>query len=203
MKPLTTALLVLFGMVINSSATADGTWYAGASLGTGEANEITFDDIDDGSALSGSTTNDDFGWKVFAGFSYSEYVAVEVAYVDLGEVSIKAESDGDGIAFDPGPVNASIGTSGLSLALVGSMPINDKFGFQAKLGYFAWSADETLSNVAFVPVSVSRDGSDPMFGLGAVYRPNDRYEIRLEYETFSDIEEVDGTLASLGFSVRF
>ena len=203
MKRIFGTVLLTLGLHLCSVAVADGDWYAGASLGIGEANEIGFEDIDDGSALSGSIDNDDFGWKIFGGYAYNEHVAIEFGYVDLGEVSINADSDGGGVAFDAGKVAASNGTTGFSLSVVGLMPINDRFGLHARIGYFTWKADQRLTNSAFQPVSAELEGSDPTFGLGATYKINDQFTIRGDYEKFTDIDEVDGSLLSLGLQFHF
>jgi OOP family OmpA-OmpF porin len=203
MKRIYGSVLLISVLDLCNVAAAEGDWYAGVSLGTAEANEIGFEDIDDGSALSGSIDDNDFGWKIFGGYAYNQYVAIEGAYVDLGEVSINAESDGGGVSFDPGPVTAAIKATGFSLSVIGFMPINERLGLHAKIGYFAWEADQSLSNSAFQPVSVEFDGSDPTFGVGATYEVNDRLAIRGEYEKYVDIDEVDGSLFSLGLQYAF
>ena len=197
--------LTIAGLICAASAPAlaDGHWYAGVSAGLAEANDIGFRDIDDGSALSSSVSNDDTGWKLFGGYAYNRYISLEFAYIDLGEVSIDATSDGNGVAFAPGSVKAAIESSGFSMAVVAAMPVNDKIELHAKLGYFAWSADQSLRNSAFDPVATSIDGSDPSIGLGASYRLSDKYSIRVEYEKFTDIDEVDGSLLSIGLSASF
>ena len=203
MKRIYGLVLLTAGLHLCSVAVADGDWYAGLSLGLGEANEIGFEDIDDGSALSGSIDDNDFGWKIYGGYAYNQYVAIEGGYVDLGEVSINAESDGDGVAYDAGQVTASIGTTGFSLSVLGLMPINDRLGLHARIGYFTWKADQRLNNSAFQPVSEDFEGSDPTFGVGAMYKLNDQTTIRVDYEKFADVEAVDGSLLSLGLQFHF
>jgi len=195
--------VLVFGLLANLPAAAEGHWYAGLSLGAGEANALSFEDIDDGSALSGSFDDQDFGWKLFGGYAYNDFVSIEGAWVDLGEIALNAQSDGNGSIFDPGAVTAKIDASGFVLSVVGHMPVNDRLDIFAKVGFFAWEATTTLSNAAFPTRSTDDDGSDPMFGIGAAYEFNDRVTIRGEYEKFSDIKDRDGSLFSLGISLGF
>ena len=57
----------------SSTAVAQGNFYVGVGGGQAEANELSFTDLDDGSGLSGSLDESDFGWKVFGGFKFSKY----------------------------------------------------------------------------------------------------------------------------------
>ena len=193
----------LFGIAVSSPAYADGNWYGGISVGRAEANEIGFEDIDDGSALSGTVSNNDTGWKIFGGYSYNDFVSLEFSYVDLGAVSIDAVSDGNGVAYAPGPVTAAIETTGFAMSVVASMPVSEQFRLHAKVGYYLWEADQSLSNSAFEPVSVKLDGTDPTVGVGASYRFAERFSVRGEYEKFTDIDNVDGSLLSLGLTMSF
>ena len=83
------------------------------------------------------------------------------------------------------------------------MPVSEKFGLYARAGFFAWEAKSRLENSAFPPTSGTFDGSDPTFGIGATYEFNDKFAIRGEYEKYTDIDTVDGSLASLGVTVSF
>jgi len=202
---LRTAALValIFASLACAPAQAQGNWYGGVSLGSAEANQIGFEQIDDGSALTGSIDENDFGWKLFAGYSYNRHVAIEFAYADLGQIQLSATSDGNGSLYDPGDVIARIDAQGFSLAVVGSMPAGERFDITAKVGYFVWKSKTSLFNPAVGTLSQDDDGSDPMIGIGARFKFSDRISLRGEYEHFSDIDDEDGSLLSLGFAYSF
>jgi OOP family OmpA-OmpF porin len=203
MKPYYGLVCVIVGLSLSCDVAAENFWYAGVSVGTAEASQIRLEDIDDGSALSGSTEDNDFGWKIFGGYAFNRFIAIETAYIDLGEVSIDAVSDGTGVVYAPGAVTASIATSGFSLSMVGSVPVSERIGLHAKLGVFVWEAKSQFNNAAFPPTSRTDDGSDFAYGIGASYTINDRFTIRGEYEIFTNTDTEDGLLASLGVTYAF
>ncbi len=103
---LSALLIVLVSISAIPAASAQTGWYFGVGGGEAEV-DLSLSDIDfDGSLISGSVDDSDTGTKFFAGFRFNENVAVEGAFVDLGEVSIDATSNGLGFFFFPGPVSA-------------------------------------------------------------------------------------------------
>jgi hypothetical protein len=84
-----------------------------------------------------------------------------------------------------------------------SLNRGDHFDITAKVGYFVWKSKTSLFNPAIGTLSQDDDGSDPMIGIGARYRFSDRISFRGEYEHFSDIDDEDGSLLSLGFAYSF
>ena len=121
----------------------------------------------------------DFAWKAFGGFQFSRNLAVEVAYIDLGDFKV---SDGqafqDGVAFD----------------LVARIPGNriDLFG---KAGIFFWTYD--------APTFIS-EGEDLTLGFGLNFKSADRrWAIRGEWERFFDIAGGDVDLLSASFIYKF
>ena len=164
---LSVLLIVLVSISAIPAASAQTGWYFGA--GTGEAEtDVALSDIDDGSLTSGSFDDSDTGTKFFAGFRFKENVAVEGAFVDLGEVSIDATSNGSGFLYVPGPVSAEADADGINIALVGIWSVGEKVDVIGKLGFFMWDSEVSISNGG-VTLSGDDDGSDPMFGFGVQF----------------------------------
>ncbi len=193
---LSVLLIVLVSISAIPAASAQTGWYFGAGIGEAET-DVALSDIDDGSLTSGSTDDSDTGTKFFAGFRFKENVAVEGAFVDLGEVSIDATSNGSGFLYVPGPVSAEADADGINIALVGIWPVGEKVDVIGKLGFFAWDADASASNSAFGSVSIDDDGTDPMFGVGGQFRVGKKVGIRVEFERFADVFDVDVDLLSV------
>ena len=194
-------LLVI--MSLASTAVAEGEFYVGGGGGQAEANELSFTDFDDGSGISGSLDESDSGWKVFAGYKFFEYFALELAYVDLGLVSFDATSDASGSVYAAGPVTGFVSASGPSASAIGIIPLGDRFDFLVKAGFMAWKADVSVSNSAFGTANSEEDGTELAFGLGAQFRFTDRFSVRAEWERFTSIIDRDGQLLSLSAQFSF
>ena len=125
----------------------------------------------------------DMGWKIFAGYDYSERVAFEVGYNSIGSFS----SD-----------TSKSEVTGFEFAALGKMPLNDQISLFGKAGLFRWEAKNTGD---------TRNATDLMFGGGADYKFNDNMSLRAEWERFNDIETQandtsDIDMISAGFTYR-
>lgn len=204
MRLCTKLMFVVSGLAFwAGTAAAQGDFYLGAGGGQAEANELSFTDFDDGSGIFGSFDDSDFGWKVFGGYKFFEYFAIELAYVDLGEVSFDATSDGSGSIYDPGPVTGTVTASGPVASAVAIIPAGERFEFLIKAGFMAWTADVSVSNTAFGTADTDDDGTDLAYGVGAQFLFNDRFAVRGEWERFTGIVDTDGQLLSLSAVFTF
>ena len=181
------ALILLFTAI--DARSAESGFYVGGSLGSA-AVEANVDDS--GIVLPDPPPvfdEDDFGWKIFAGYSIALgdafSLGLEGGYNDLGEPS--ASIADVPVSIDPTAWTV-FGTAGIDVGPIGI------FG---KYGLIDWDVDAFVDDIPF-----SDDGSDPAYGVGI--RANlGNLELRGEYEIFdvSDVEDV--TLLSLGFVYRF
>lgn len=149
--------------------------YIGGSLGTSSV-----DSFCDGQS---NCDDSDMGWKVFAGYDFSERIAFEVGYNSLGEMQSSTKKTK---------------VTGYELAAVGKMPLNDQIGLFGKAGLFRWEAKNDDGK---------RSAFDIMFGAGVDYKLNGNMSVRGEWERFNDIETKsnetsDIDMLSLGFTYR-
>jgi len=199
------------GMMLSAGAFA-GEFYLGGSVGnanvdvqaqTGaDVSDVLLSDL----GLSGTVTlssdsldDTDVGYKIFAGYAFDNYWAIEAKYGDFGtvsEVAVASVNVTDGIDTLVGTVTlgADLDLTGYGVDFVGSYPVSDTFSVFAKIGYFFYNADGTL-NLGFTGTdngvastfsdsgSEDDDGSDFSFGLGGDYRFNNM-AIRLEWERY-------------------
>lgn len=133
-------------------------WYLGAGIGISEIEDAGFDEIDT-------------GWKIFGGIPVNQYFAIEAAYMDFGN----PQEDFFGI-------KGEYEIWALGAWAKGILPVNPKFELFAKAGFFYWELDATRSLFGSTPVSVSDDGTDFAWGLGATFNASDKFSIQLEYE---------------------
>ena len=132
----------LFASVLalcNPTAEAKGI-YLGGSLGQGEARDLGLDSITDGSVLTGSTDGTDNGWKLFAGFKVSKIVNAEIGYLDYGQASFSATSDGTGTIYAAGPLDGLADTTAVSVSAMVVLPVG-RFKFFAKGGVARWRTE--------------------------------------------------------------
>jgi OOP family OmpA-OmpF porin len=193
-----TFLLASFLVVPSSLA---GGFYVGGSLGETSA-DLSLSDIDDGSTISGDVQDSDTRWKVFGGYNFLKFFAAEMSWVDLGEASIDAVSDGSGGIWDPGTVTTVGDADGFSVEAMGILPIGDKFEVFAEYGYYLWDASQAFSNTAIGDQSISDDGQDPTFGLGFGWNFPGPGQLRVEAERYQ-IDTMDIDMYSVGVSFGF
>lgn len=160
------ALLASAAFAISPAMADDAGFYVGAGIGDFSVEVDGFD---------GSDT----GYKVFGGYQFMRFFAVELEYIDGGTVE-----DG-GLEID---------VSGFNLSAMGILPVGERFSLFAKLGMIAWDAD--------APGIGSDSGEDLSWGIGGGYAFTDQFGMRLEYQGF-EIEDADGDMISLGASWQF
>ncbi len=121
MKRLTlTALATALGFGAAGSALAANGLYVGAGAG-----QASYDVCGELRGLGATSCDDeDTGWKVFGGYDFSENLAVEAAWVDLGEVSASAAGGA-----------ATVEVDGIVVDLKGTLPLNEAFGIFGKVGF--------------------------------------------------------------------
>ena len=174
--------LVFLGLAFGGAANADVTpgFYAGASLG--EAS-VEVDDV----GFDGSDTS----FKVFGGYTFNQYVALEAAYFDGGSAEER---------FGPGVVGVEL--SGLNASVVGRLPVSEAFTLFGKLGFTSYDAE--VSARLNGQTLVSEDGSDEdlSYGVGGEFGFSPTFGLRAEYEIV-DASGAEFNILSVGGFFRF
>jgi OOP family OmpA-OmpF porin len=129
----------------------------------------------------------DTAFKLFGGYMFNDYVGVEAAYLDMGQVSKTFGYDGGDFSLYSGEVTVDTELTGITVQLVGQYPI-------VPVDLFAKEyIDRDRS---------SFEGTNTVWGVGVRYN-FDRYAVRVEYEDF-DVSELDDlNIISLGVEYRF
>jgi OmpA-OmpF porin, OOP family len=100
-------------------------------------------------------------------------------------------------------------SSGVTAALVGSLPNGQNFGLMGKLGMFFWDANVNASSSVLGSGSDSSSGTDLTFGLGLKYDFSKTVGVRAEWERFMDVGDNNTTgqsdvdLLSVGVVFKF
>lgn len=172
--------------------------YGGFSVGQADVDESMVIPalIDPGGNVDGK----DGAFKLFGGYQFNRNVALEAAFVDLGDVSYSGNFTGTPPLT--GPVTGGrVQNSGLNLSAVGVLPLGQKFVLFAKAGMFLWYSEATDVTGGLATFS-EEDGSDLSLGLGASVALGQRVSLRAEWERF-DMSGVDVDLVTVGVAFRF
>lgn len=194
-----------FGMGVGSSLNRD--WNSG-----------TFRDVVSSQGLTPGFASDtptphlsNMGWQFYAGYKFSEYLAVEGGYVNFIDSSARIEI----------PANVNIGLINLSeqshawkLGGVGAFPVGGGVSLIGKLGANFWNSkikaiNTTPSSGGIPPEGLGetvfkreKNGVGVYYGLGVDWALADNFSLRAEVERF----KVDGGYTDLftgGFNFGF
>ena len=163
-------LTVVSGPVLSQ----DGGWYVGLNFG-----QTKVKDVD----CTGATTCDDKdkAWGIFGGYLFNKNFGVELGYADLGKASLGGT--------DPflGTFTTTFEASGFELSGVGILPISDKFSVYGKLGLFMWDLDAKSTSSVLGSASLSEDGTDLTFAIGARFHFTKNLAVQLQWQRYKDI----------------
>jgi len=193
MKKIITLALAVAALAAASAARADDPddgpgFYLGGGIGE---YRVTVNDFDDVTAAIERYDSDDTAWKGIAGWNANRFVALELAYVNLGSPSDQ---------ITPGTF-AETETDGFAPYVVGTLPVGI-FDFFAKAGYYMY---ETRTRVTspLGTASSKQNGDDFTWSLGAGVTFFDSFNLRLEYEQFDFQNTNDSNALWLTGTFRF
>jgi OOP family OmpA-OmpF porin len=151
--------------------------YAGA--GVGQFN-VKIDDVDDAVNTVSEFDSDDTSFRIFGGWRFSPYIAVDLAYIDFG-----------GPDEDVNGQNVKADIDGFAPAVYGTLPLGPIELF-AKVGYLFYDLNVEIGGEEIADVSGSDE--DLIYGGGIGITLFERLNARLEYEII-DVSEVDDSNA--------
>ena len=176
------AALVFAGLVAACDADAadnESGFYAGA--GIGQFN-LEIDNFDDVVTTVDDYDSDDTAYKVFAGWRANQWLALELAYINLG-------SPDDEILPD---TTVEVETDGFAPYIVGTIPIGF-FEVFAKAGYLWYDVNARIDS-PLGTASASDSDSDFTWSAGVGLNFFERFNVRLEYVQF-DFNDVNNANA--------
>ena len=159
-----TAFLLAGGTVL---ADDDSGWYVGADVGT-SSNDDFVSANNDGSLSMIRSDESDTGYRVYGGYEFGPHVGVEAGYEDHGETSFTAESDGTGYSWEAGSVGTRFESDGWFAAVVGRLPLSERWTLFARLGLYSWETTETFTEPSGTTVD-KNSGTDATYGAGVEY----------------------------------
>jgi OmpA-OmpF porin, OOP family len=172
-------------------------FYVFGDLGQGKM-EV---DADSNSTISKTGTAFSFG----AGFGINQFVAVEIAYRDLGDITDR------GIEFDEVDYYKYVDTyqtTALQASVVGKLPISDVVNLYGRLGLA--TIDSDYESKAFyddgfnpTPYSDTKSKTKALFGLGASFDISPQLALRAEYNQYAKWDDLKLSALTLGAAYSF
>lgn len=202
--------LVALAVIASPSAMAqDSGWYAGLNVGQSKAK---IDDAKITSSLLGagftgvsiSDSNTHLGYKIFAGYEFNRYFALEGGYFDLGKFGFSATT------VPAGSLTGSARFKGLNFDAVLSLPLTEKFSVFGRAGLAYAEAKDSFSGTGGVNVlnpNPSKRAANFKYGAGVQYDFTKSFGMRAEAERYRVNDAInnkgDIDLLSLGVLLRF
>lgn len=185
-----TKLLATLALVLPLMAHA-GDWYAGLDVGNAKADAKVSKYGFFGETTARGTDNTT-SWRLRGGYQFGRFFALELAYVDLGEVDYHFDPDDCPTGTpDPCPFDVRSSSHGFVGTLRGILPIGDRWFLDMRLGY--GKMDVAADQVGGAAVSVSNENSAYQYGIGGGYRFNEHWEIQVDYNEYNQ-EDLGETL---------
>ena len=195
------AAVALATLLAVPAVAAERGFYAGIDAGqyaydldtSGVASQIT-----DGLAGLGLTINDPrsdtsedgFTYGVVIGYQLLPYLAIEAAYVDLGDAEYKyGATVSDGTTSADVNARATIDSAGPTLSALGILPFGKGWEFYGRAGVYYGSNDTNLRvTVDGTGQSAGDDSSSTslVWGGGIGYT-REWNTVRLDYQQFTDV----------------
>jgi OOP family OmpA-OmpF porin len=171
-----------------------GHYYGGLSAGQSESkidNErINADLIGAGVTSTGITTDrHDPAYKVFGGYQFNPYFALEGGYFNLGKFSFDSQTT------PLGSLNGQFRVDGINLDLVGSLPVNDQLSVLARMGVINGRSRDNFTATGSVVLGNSNPDitkRDYKAGLGFAYKFSQSMSLRGEIERYKINDAVGG-----------
>jgi len=184
-------------------------WYFGFGMGQGygrdwDASRFTSAlGAQSVTATQTSSESSDFGFKVFGGYQFNKYLALEGGYAQFNNYTA------NGTVTAPTPQVSAYQTEDnntWALAAVGTLPLTNDFSVFGKFGANSWKKTTntfvTTSSGDFTRASSIERGIDPYYGVGVSYALMDGLVLRGEYERY-DLGGPKVDFISAGMAVKF
>lgn len=187
-------VLALSLIAAGATALAQGTgFYVGGSIGQSNTRFKSDDFSANSPSVSESKDRHDTAWKLFAGYNFNQYLAVEAGYTDFGKAKYEYQGNGALAGFQ-GETKAE--QDAWFAVAKGTFPIDAQFNVFGKLGvtrnHLKVSGSTNIPGFTDLG-SESENRSDALIGVGAEFLPAKNFGIRVEYENYGRFGDQDNT----------
>jgi OOP family OmpA-OmpF porin len=152
---------------------------------------------DNDDADPGFQSQHNSAFKVYGGYRFSDFLAVEASSLDLGSPQAWETT------VQEHPERAEISVDGWNAFAVGIVPVGRIVDFFAKIGMMSWDSEIISIQDEVVIHSESSSGTDLAYGLGIGFWVSGSVTVRVEGERFTIGDYDDVSLWSLGVAFTF
>ncbi len=148
--------------------------YIGGGYGRFNLHVHNFSDA--GQAATTIVNSNDNAWKLFAGYRFSPYFAIEGDYIDLGRPGDRFTATGSDGTY-------SVHATGFAPTIIGSLPLGPVEVF-AEAGYYYYNVKlaVNVASLGSAALDSSHSRSDFLYGAGAGVTVLDHLHLRAEYQ---------------------
>jgi OOP family OmpA-OmpF porin len=164
------------------TATADGHFYLGGSIGSASLSE-DFDGFD--------VDADSTAYRLVAGWQFSDYFSLEGGYHNFGTFEQGFDVGGE-------PVDVSLKADGFVLGATGTVPLSEKFALYGRAGFFFWDGDAEINDVS----QARPEDTNLYIGAGIKFALSDRLSLLGDWTRY-ELEDTRSDVASLGLTLSF
>ena len=175
--------------------TADARWYLGVGAGQSRAKNgdstVTTALAGTGASVATITRDEnEFSYKLFAGYQYNRYLAFEGGYFNLGSYTFSATTTPAGTLS-----GAVKNTVGANFDVLGTLPLADRFSLFARAGIQSSKTRDLFSSTfALSAPTPSKNLTSYKAGLGAGFDFTRNVGMRAEWERYRISDGYDGKL---------
>ena len=178
---------VLVLAILSDTAIAQSDFYVFGTFGNTNS-DISFDDQN---RVSGG----DDSYALGAGYTVNRNLSLEVAYEGFGNQNATTNCPPDFSCINLIlPLTTEADLKAISLSVIGSIPLTDRFEVFGQVGIASWDVDYKGISSAF-----DDSGEDLLYGLGLSWSADDHWKIVAEYVKV----DLDFDTASLGVRYHF
>lgn len=145
---------------------------------------LDIDNVSDfGSGISRAANDNDNSYKLFAGYRFAPFIALEAAYVNLGE-------PGDAISSSGSNGRYNLKADGFAPSVIGILPLGP-FELSGRVGYYYYDVDvSTNLNTSGSQFLSGHSRNDFFYGVGLGLTFIEHLNVKVEYEKL-DLENYD------------
>jgi opacity protein-like surface antigen len=129
----------------------------------------------------------DSAWKLFGGYRFNRYIAVEGSYVDWGEVTAATAS-----------ASVAADQHSYGIAAVGSLQVAPQLSVFGKLGILR--TEQQTARITPAPLTLQRKETELHYGLGVKYSVAKNWGLRAEWE---NTDKLKVQMLSIGVEFTF
>jgi OOP family OmpA-OmpF porin len=176
----------LAAMAVSPLHAQETFYYGGLSLGQSRAQidepRITAGLLSSGLATTSMARDErDTAYKVFGGYQFNKYFALEAGYFNLGQFGFTSTT------VPAGTLDGQIKLQGVNLDLVGAFPLTSKLSVLGRVGGQYAQARDTFRGTGAVSVlnpNPSKRSANYKFGAGLQYEVTPSILVRAEAERY-------------------